>query len=89
MSEMGQKIFLSCEKATELVEKKHIAGLSCKEKFQLELHNAICSACKIYEKQSRYIDVLLNKHVLQHEMQVTDTKDLQIRIKMRLNQQET
>lgn len=89
MAEMGQRFFLSCQKVTELVEKKQMQGLSCKEMFQLGLHKAMCSACKNYEKQSHYIDVLLNMRVYQHEMQVADTKDLQIRIKKRLNQQET
>lgn len=46
---------------TLLLKKKQIVGLSCKEKFQLGLHKTMCGACKNYEKQSRYIDVLLNK----------------------------
>ncbi len=88
MAEMGNKIFLSCQKATELVEKKQITGLSCKQKFQLILHKAMCGVCKNYEKQSHYIDVLLRKRMHQHDKQVTDTKDLQHRIKKILNQQE-
>ncbi len=87
MSKMGHSILLSCRKATELVEKKQIAGLSCKEKLQLGLHKAMCGACKNYEKQSLYIDVLLKKRGHHNRKQATHTNNLQQRIKKTLNQQ--
>ncbi len=87
MTKMGHKIFLSCQKATELVEKNQITGLSCKEKLQLGMHKAMCGACKNYEKQSRYIDVLLRGRGKNIEKQRKDTKNLQQRIKKVLKDQ--
>ncbi len=49
-------MFLSCLKASELIEKKMHFKLSIKEKIQLHIHKSMCEACRIYEKQSRFID---------------------------------
>ncbi len=87
MTKMGHKIFLSCQKTTELVEKRQIAGLSCKEKLQLGIHKAMCGACKNYEKQSHYIDVLLKRRESYIEKQPGNTKNLQQRIKKVLKDQ--
>jgi hypothetical protein len=54
-------ILLSCKKATELIDKKLVVGLSVKENLQLHLHTAICDSCKTYQKQSKLIDQLLVK----------------------------
>lgn len=56
-------IMLSCKKATELIDKKSVAGLSVKEDLQLQMHTAICDGCKTYQKQSKLIDKLLVKHL--------------------------
>jgi len=49
-------LFLSCLKATELIEKKLLFNLSFKEKVQLGVHKKICDACANYEKHSLLID---------------------------------
>jgi hypothetical protein len=49
-------LFLSCLKATELIEKKFHFKLSNTEKIQLSLHKMMCDACKRYEKQSEIIE---------------------------------
>ena len=54
-------MFLSCIKATELIEKKLYFGLSFKEKLQLTAHKSMCNACTNYEKQSVFLDKAL-KH---------------------------
>ncbi len=87
MTKMGHKLFSSCHKATELVEKRQIAGLSCKEKLQLGIHKVMCGACKNYEKQSLYIDVLLKNRENHIEKQPGDTKNLQQKIKKLLKDQ--
>lgn len=46
----------SCKKATEMVEKQNITGLTTGETLQLKLHLAICKACKAYIRQSKLID---------------------------------
>ena len=52
---------LSCRKATELMEKKLYTDLGQTEKFQLFLHTRMCDACRMYEKQSRFMDSVLRK----------------------------
>lgn len=49
-------LFLSCQKATELIEKKLHFRLSFKEKLQLKIHKLMCEACQRYEKQSELLD---------------------------------
>ncbi len=49
-------LFLSCLKATELIEKKFHVKLNVKEKLQLKVHMLMCEACELYEKQSALID---------------------------------
>ena len=56
---------ISCKKATTLIEKKSVVGLSFAEKFQLRMHTAMCSACTNYQKQSLFIDTVL-KHTSHH-----------------------
>lgn len=54
---------LSCKKATELIEKRSLIGLSFKEKIQLHLHKTMCDTCTAYQKQSKKIDELLERHI--------------------------
>ncbi len=56
MKKLLNILFLSCFKATELIEKKLNFKLSIKEKIQLKLHKSMCDACAVYEKQSIFMD---------------------------------
>ena len=56
-------MFLSCRKATELIEKKLLMGLSFKEKTQLVIHTGMCKACKRYAGQSQELDNLIKNHI--------------------------
>ncbi len=49
-------LFLSCLKATEIIEKGLHFKLSWKEKLQLKAHKMMCDACSRYEKQSLFLD---------------------------------
>ncbi len=49
-------MFLSCFKATEMIEKGLHFKLSFKENIQLEVHKLMCDACTKYEKQSLRIE---------------------------------
>jgi len=52
-------LMLSCEKATELIEKKIAFSLSPRERMQLFMHTSMCNACRNYEKQSKFLDKCL------------------------------
>ncbi|MBW6479649.1 MAG: hypothetical protein K0B37_09495 [Bacteroidales bacterium] len=61
MKKLMNILFLSCLKATELIEKKLYFKLSVKEKMQLKMHKMMCDACTNYEKQSMLMDHALLK----------------------------
>ena len=56
MKKIMHILFLSCKKATELIEKKLHFKLSVIEKMQLKMHKMMCNACTNYEKQSELIE---------------------------------
>ncbi|MCB9260925.1 MAG: hypothetical protein H6607_00905 [Flavobacteriales bacterium] len=61
MTKLFQKLWLSCQKAVELMHKKHNVGLSTSEKCLLKVHTGICSACKTFEKQVDFIERNINE----------------------------
>ena len=61
MKKLMHILFLSCLKATELIEKKISFKLSRKEKIQIKAHKMMCSACTNYEKHSLLIEKGLEK----------------------------
>jgi hypothetical protein len=61
MKKLMHILFLSCLKATELVEKKFHFKLSVKERLQLKMHKMMCTACTNYEKHSRLIEKGISK----------------------------
>ncbi|MBN1985163.1 MAG: hypothetical protein JW761_02605 [Prolixibacteraceae bacterium] len=77
--------FLSCLKATELIEKKFHFKLSFTEKVQLEMHKMMCDACKTYEKQSGIIEKGLTEHHHEHQHEM-DLEDLKKQIQSKLSQ---
>lgn len=58
------KLFVSCEKATELIERKIEGDLKWGDRFSLRFHTMMCRLCRIYEKQSQRLHRFLQK---QHE----------------------
>jgi len=71
-------LFLSCLKATELLEKKLHFSLSGKEKYQLKMHKMMCNACRQYENHSYFIDKNLKHHhyIKPQEVDVEELKKL-------------
>lgn len=59
MKALMNTLMLSCTKATQLIEKKSVEGLSTTENLRLSMHTAMCNACKQYQQQS----ILLNKAI--------------------------
>lgn len=63
-------LFLSCLKASELIEKKMHVKLSFTERMQLKAHKMMCDACTLYEKQSLILEKGIESHVHQQNMAV-------------------
>lgn len=79
-------MFLSCLKATELIEKKFHVKLSFQEKIQLELHKMMCDACKNYEKQSLVLEEGLKNEHHHHDSLENETDLLKEKIRLRLEE---
>ena len=75
-------LILSCKKATELIEKKSLVGLSWKENVRLHMHATMCDGCTAYQKQSLLIDKLLQHHITEPtSMNIeVNTSELEYRI---------
>ena len=79
-------LFLSCLKATELIEKKFHFKLSYTEKIQLELHKMMCDACKTYEKQSGIIEEGIKGNHHLHHSKAVDSEQLKKQIQAKLQE---
>lgn len=77
------KLFLSCLKATELIEKQLIFKLNRKEEIQLKAHKLMCSACTSYEKQSQIIEKGIENST-QAEFSIEDVESLKKEISKKL-----
>jgi hypothetical protein len=67
-------LFLSCRKATELIEKKIHFKLSFSESVQLKIHKSLCDACTKYEKQS----ILIDKRIIARQEKAPMQIDVEI-----------
>ena len=63
-------LFLSCLKATELIEKRLHFKLTLTEKLQLKVHKAMCDACTTYEKQSNTLDKAISSSAHSHDIAI-------------------
>lgn len=68
-----KKIQYNCRKATMLIEKKLISGLSFREKIELRIHLATCSVCRTFEHQSGIINKMVH-----NLFNATDSKDIRL-----------
>ena len=85
-----KKIIYNCKQATFLIEKKAIAKLTFREAIELRIHLYGCGFCRIYKKQSRVINEMVQelfRSSMQSNVQLDDNfkKELQERIEEELN----
>lgn len=75
----------NCRQATLLIEKRQLAKLSIREKIELRIHLTGCSFCRLYDSQSRMINVMVQQlfnSSVDGEIRLEDSfkKELQERI---------
>ncbi len=85
-----KKIIYNCRQATLLIEKKQMVKLSIHEKLELRIHLAGCSFCRLYNTQSRMINVMVQQlfqSSVNNEIHLDDDfkKELQERIDRELD----
>jgi hypothetical protein len=59
MRGLMSKLFLTCKRATELIEKQQTVGLTVTERIQLRSHLGMCHTCNFYARYSRKIETLI------------------------------
>lgn len=85
MKKLMHFLFLSCLKATELIEKKLHIKISLKEKLRLKIHKSMCNACRRYDKQSKIMDIVLRKY--SSDMPHINIEELKFNIKKKISEQ--
>lgn len=63
MKKIAHFFFLSCLKATRLIEKRLAYKLSPLERLQLHTHKLMCRGCKLYDQQSSFLDSAIHKKI--------------------------
>jgi hypothetical protein len=71
-------MFISCRKATELMERRSLAPLSWGGRTRLWWHLRICKACRIAQDQQRLIEHLLEQRDLARPL--PDSRALEERV---------
>lgn len=69
--------FLSCSKATLLMEKRNAKNISPKENWQLSVHVMICKWCKAYQEKVEILDSILKKKWFGEEDADVNTTEIQ------------
>lgn len=83
MKKLMDILFLSCLKASELIDKKIHIKLSFIERMQLKAHKMMCDACTAYEKQSLILEKGIEQHIHQKNAKV-DMEQLKKQININL-----
>jgi len=85
MKKIMHIFFLSCLKATELIEKKFHFKLSVKETVQLKIHKMMCEACTQYEKHSTLIEKGIS-NLGKSKVQTIDVEALKSKISKKIEE---
>lgn len=85
MKKIMDILFLSCLKASALIEKKLHVKLSFTERMQLKAHKMMCEYCTAYEKQTILLDKGIEKQIHQ-DVKAVDMEALKRRINLNLNE---
>jgi len=73
-------IFLSCKKATALLEKKLHVKLSFTQRMQLKMHTAMCKPCSKYEEQSAILEEHLKNNYKSTHIEAEVIEALKVKI---------
>jgi hypothetical protein len=83
MQTIMKGLMLSCQKATELMEKQLLTRLSPFEKMKLVLHTKMCDACTVYQKQTALIQKALDRSS-SHDVPSPDVSSFKEKVKAQI-----
>ncbi len=67
-------LFLPCNEATLLMEKRNAQAISPKENWKLSMHLMICKWCKMYNKKLALLDRVFKKNFFQKETEINESE---------------
>ncbi len=77
---------LTCNKATEMVEKEKVTKITWVEKIKLKLHLSVCKVCQSYKTNSDLMDSFFEKeNINQNNVKLTENKELKDAIISKIN----
>lgn len=79
-----KKIAYNCRKATFLIEKQQLSSITLKEKFELKIHLAGCSVCKIFQQQSILVNKMVSKHLADQYKDLVLGKDFKDKLQQKI-----
>jgi hypothetical protein len=83
MKKLMNFLMLSCRKASALIDKRSLFGLSMKERLMLRVHTGMCDFCREYKKQSGMLDQFLHQHLhAGDETQITQVPNPELKEKI-------
>jgi hypothetical protein len=72
---------LTCNKATEMVEKEKVVNLAWTEKLTLKLHLSVCKVCQSHKDNSDLMDNFFEKkNTTSNTVKITENKELKASI---------
>ena len=88
MIQNKSSFMITCKRSTEWVIKKEYKKLSVKENLQLLSHMAICSFCRLFQKQNSLISKALYKSESREIFQLTseEKEDLLHSVQNKINE---
>ena len=77
---------LTCNKATEMVEKEKVTNITWSEKLKLKFHLSVCKVCQSYKTNSDLMDTFFEKeNTAPNNVAITENKELKSSILSKLN----
>jgi hypothetical protein len=79
---------ITCKQSTEWVIKKEYKRLSIKENLQLLSHMAVCSFCRLFQRQNSIISKAVNRSESREIFQLTseEKKDLLRSVQIKIDE---
>ncbi len=77
---------LTCNKATEMVEKEKVTSITWSEKLKLKIHLSVCKVCQAYKTNSDIMDNFFEKeNTTPNNVEITENKELKDAIISKIN----
>ncbi len=71
------KLMITCKESTMLSVKKAEIGISFQDRLRLMLHHFICKYCRLFDKQNKIVDKVLENWKVDKKLSEDQKKSIQ------------